>query len=654
MRISLPLRILLGVSSMLLIACSSGGRNDGDGGGFPDPGDGPITTGADGGDAGGPIDKCPGFAIAADGVLDLTVKAVKVSGQVTLNGAALPTSNGSRGTLSFADKRTGLVTAKALPTTGPGTYEVILRPGMYDVTYQGPSTGCGGATAPMLPCNGGTVVQSANLMASGVLDVDVKMVRVSGKVTLKGGAFPTGPNPGTLAFGPVSGAASTAQAVSTAGFSIPTNGAYQLAVLAGQYDVTYGGSSSCTQAGAPPCNGGALKSGVSLSADGVLDLDVPAIRVTGNVTVKGAQPAGGFAGGAVAFAAASGGPQVSATTVSIPTGGAYAASLFPATYVVSFSGASNGCGQASPAVPCTGGVLKPQVALTADGVLDLDVPMVVISGKITLNGAAPAPSANLGAISFYTDATSSSMKSTSLLLNLSSATYTAALFPQTYTVGYSGAGNDCAGPMPCNSGPLKPSTAITSDGVLDLDVPAVAVSGKVTVNGAPLPATSQWGSVAFSSKTMGSASFQLDTAMGPAYAVTILPGTYDVSYSGDSAECTGTAPPAVPCNSGVIKPAVALSAAGVLDLDVPMVKVSGKVLLDGAPLPLGATSAADIVFAAKAGGSATSASFSKVGGPTYSLALVKGTYVATFNADSNSCGGTTLVPCDDQVVLGCE
>src|SRR5262249_44620257 len=84
-------------------------------------------------------------------------------------------------------------------------------------------------------------------------------------------------------------------------------------------------------------------------------------------------------------------------------------------------------------------------------------------------------------------------------------------------------------------------------------------------------------------KGTGIATKDFGTTGAASYAMTLLPGTYDVTYLGNPALCGGGMPSEFPCNSGSLKTGANLAADGVLDIDVPAVKVSGTVTLKGAP-----------------------------------------------------------------------
>jgi hypothetical protein len=246
--------------------------------------DGGSTTNQDGGtmtsmDA-TPNAGCMGQAIMNGGALDLDIKSIKISGNVTLNGAPLPAMRA--GALSFNDAHSHSVLV-ALPASG--TYAVELAPGTYDVHYT-PSNAC--AQDSMLPCSGGLLKSGVALMSSGALDLDIQAVSVTGAITLNGQPLPEGVPRGQILF--VAGAGQPARGAINASGA----GKYGTSLAPGTYDVVYVPMQSCASGSSMlPCNGGILMSGVSLQSSGALDLDIKSVAVMGRVTLDGqAMPAG--------------------------------------------------------------------------------------------------------------------------------------------------------------------------------------------------------------------------------------------------------------------------------------------------------------------------------------------------------------------------
>jgi hypothetical protein len=340
---------------------------------------------------------------------------------------------------------------------------------------------------------------------------------------------------------------------------------------------------------------------------------VPVISVSGKVTLAGAP----ITAGHLSFALHGGG---AAATSDFSGGATYSLTLVPGSYDVGFVPVS-GC---DGGTPCNGGVIKPGVTLTQSGALDVDVPVISVSGKVTLAGTP----ITAGALAFAM----TGAFNRAVTAPLTASTYSITLLPGAYDIGF--VADACNGGTPCNGGVIKPGVTLTQTGALDVDVPVISVGGKVTLGGAPI--------------SDGYIRFSLHNGYGPvdtpelsaaaaSYALTLLPGLYDVGFVAPRS-CNN----ATPCNGGVLKPQLTLTASGALDVDVPLITVAGKVTRGGAPIQGGALGfdlRGGFGEAATAGLSASAAS--------YALALLPGSYDVRFIAPA-SCSGAT--PCNSGIV----
>ncbi len=631
----------------LLVLAACGGSHDGAG-----PDGGMLGDGGSDGSGSDIPPGCKGTSLDQDGVLDLDVSAVRVTGAVTVNGAAIPAD--ARGTIRFVERTTQVGYAFSVAST----YTALLAPGTYDVLFDGDGTQCSVPPAPALPCNDGPIKQNVKLTMDGALDLDIPAIQVSGKVTTRGGMALAAEsvNRGGIGFVAMGQASSFVTQLGTTGA-----GTYAATLLPGTYDVTFAGNPAlCAAPPAPqlPCNTGVVKHAAALTTSGVLDVDVPAVQVSGAVTVNGA-PLGteSVSRGSIGFVAAS------TLSISLGTTGAgiYAATLVPGTYDVRFAGNPSLCAvPPAPQAPCNSAVIQKHVALTADGALDVDVPAAKVSGAVTINGAPLAPeSVQRGAIGFVADGATLAIP----LGTQGAGTYAATLVRGTYDVRFGGNPSLCAVPpapqAPCNGGVIKKAVGVTADGVLDLDVPAVQVTGALTVNGAPLVTDSATrGSIVFA--TPGSTTplaISLGTMGAATYAATLVPATYDVSFAGNAALCAIPPAPQVPCVGGVIRTGVAVMASGALDLDVPAIHLSGHVTLNGAALPDLAVERGAARFSLVGGSSVSTNPFDPTGPAAYAMTLVPGHYVVRYRGNADLCSAApagAAPPCSDQIITGCE
>lgn len=652
------------VGARALAGCSSGASSDtSDGGGSGNGGPGGGGAGgeggasADAGNDGDPFAACTGVDLSQKGTLDIDLKAVKVSGKVTLNGKALSsTDSASFGRLTLTGaSSTAPIGAVTAQIEADGTYHTTVAPGTYDVVYD--TNGQCNAQANAWPCGNHVVKSKVTLSADGVLDVDIPSVKASGKVTLAGQAVPPGVTLGYIGF------ADTDPTQVSGGAAVPVqNGAgstYAVNLIPGHYKVVYS-ANGCQPASAVtgPCNGGVLKADANLTSAGVLDLDVPVVSVKGKATLNGsAIPAQAFRG-SLTFASttADAAEKGLGTSTQILADGTYATALFPGTYDVGFASSSP---ESDPSLmPRNSGVLRPAQALTSSGTLDLDIPSVTVSGKVTLNGSAMPGVANPGHVSF--SVSGAAVKGAAgINAAITAGAYKTVLLPGSYDVGYSGdstpcSQNDMGAPpvVPCNGGTLKTITfAKGQGGVLDLDVKTVKITGKVTLDQGAMPELARISFSPSGAATTGQTGFVVETQS--TYSVLLMPGTYDIGYGG-GASCSDTMQ-TMPCNAGTLKESVALTAAGALDIDIPTVTITGKVTLGGKEPPATMDQRGSVTFADKLGGAANTQAFDVSGPMTYSLRILKGRYVVSYDGNAQLCqsGQISPLPCGAQVVAGC-
>jgi hypothetical protein len=505
-----------------------------------------------------------GVSVTGDGVLDVDIPAIAISGAVTLAGSPLPAESANRGAISFAGADGGAPATYPLGTSGAISYRLTLLPGTYDVRFAGNAASCASSTAPAMPCNDGRLRAGLAIASPGVLDLDIPVVHVSGAVTLAGAAMPTeSAARGALTFAGAAG--ETVGPATTASFGSSGAVSYALSLFPGRYDVGFAANAGlcAVSTAVVPCVGGAVKTAVNLGADGALDVDLRAATITGAVTVAGAaMPAASADRGRLLFTNAGGGSG-SPPSFGSSGGASYRMRILAGTYDVAFvanPALCTGAGVAPP-LPCNGGVLSHATALASDGVLDLDVPIATISGAVTLQGAdLPAASADRGALAFVSRDGAGTV-ATRAFGTSGAVSYALALWPGTYDVQLTANAALCragaaAPAIPCVGGTLKSAIGVRASGVLDVDVPAISLTGAIDLDGAPLPAASaDRGSVDFARVTAeggGTIALSLGTNAAASYALTLVPGHYVVSHAANAALCGGTSAPAVPCASQVL------------------------------------------------------------------------------------------------------
>lgn len=518
---------------IVLLACAcDGGRTDHDGG--SDGGGGPFDASPDASrDAGPPTptERCPGEALTSDATLALDLPAVLLEGSVTLRGAPLP-DGAPRGALAIRGSGDQIVID--LGTSGPARYRAVLVPDAYELHYV--PAGC--EPGASMPCAGGLLAR-VDLTSDGALDLDVGSITVRGTVRVDGRVVPAGG--GAIHFG-------------DAAVAWDEEGRYEVRLIPGTYRVDFvPGTAACGADDPLPCTGGTLLE-TALASDGVLDLAVSTVEVQGRATANGGAP---DVAGALIFEGAAG-----TATASFDASGAYDVRLWPGDYDVTFGGSGLPCDAVETALPCNAGTILEDVPLPTSGALDIDVPSVLVSGRVRVDGAEPASAAALaiGEASVAFDA---------------AGAYRATVLPGTYDVSYAGA--PCAGrsDMPCNSGVIARGVELVTDGVLDVPIETATVIGRVSVRGA----APEDGTLTFEGDELGPASAAW--AGDGTYELTVLRGSYRVSAAPLDASCPASG--SLPCHAAQVLE-LELAVDGVADIDVPVVAIEGVARANGASI----------------------------------------------------------------------
>jgi hypothetical protein len=404
--------------------------------------------------------------LSSSRTLDLDIPGVRVTGRVSLDGGPLPGSATSDPAGILNIRQNGeIVTSASLTTTGGTTsFAFTALAGPTSIQFSPNQNLCSGVTGtlPAIPC--ATVELAApDLATDADFDFALQTVVVSGQITLNGQPLPDAP----AARGGVSFTSATATAPAPPLGSTGA-GAYRLRLVAGTYDISFNGNPALCAAGAPatamPCSRGTIARAVALTADRTLDLDLRSVRVSGNVTVRGAaMPAAGASRGTLTFLGQDG--LVGVTTASLGASGpaSYVVSLWPGMYRVTFDANQNLCGQGlpAPAVPCVGGLVPTTATLIGDGTLDVDVPAVTLTGKVTMNGAAlPPEPGGRGALSFH-QAPHNGLGEGSTQASVSLGTtgdgsYGVTLVPGPYIVAHGGTSSLCQPGQPLPMVPCLP------------------------------------------------------------------------------------------------------------------------------------------------------------------------------------------------------
>jgi hypothetical protein len=590
------------------------------------------------------------LTLASDGVLDLNLElpgvgpTVTVSGAVTLNGAPLPDdpSGRSRGQLAFEGD--GATVTAPLGAAGPATYQVQLAPGSWDVVVL-PAGDCAGLG--VLPCQRSVRLAQVSLTTSGVLNLDLPVVQVSGAVTLNGQALPASPTGlprGVLRLEDAHGDMQLHD-LGTAGPA-----AWSALLYGGPHRLHVDNDQGCAQ-GPLPCltwTDGVVR---GLTAPGVVNLDLRVVQVGGQVRVNGQDmgpaPAGQSRG--LLRLAGEGG------SVTVPLGSTgpalFTVALYAGRYDAQLENATR-C-DAGP-LPCGDHLARGDVPLTADGVLDLDVEVARVSGILTAAGAevtaSPSGSARGKVVLEGPTRTEQGLPPAG------PASFGAVVYAGTYRVRYETVGSDCpTGPLPCQHRLLDDAAQIKPDTALSFDLPVLEVVGAVTLNGQPLAPSvtgAGRGELLFDSGDGPAVVAGLGVSGEPQYRVKLFPGAYRLAFR-NVTDCPTSGAGALPCQSALLADGVPLGQGGRYDVDLKTTQLTGRLTVNGAPLPDSPTGQSrGRVLLAEIGhrGPAMSVPVATVGPAQWQTVLLHGRYALAY-WNSHDCEGA--VPCQQRLLAGC-
>lgn len=483
---------------------------------------------------------------SSGGRFDIDVPTVALSGKLTLNGQ--PISSTSLASVLLRNQQGGDVVI--LGALNAKTYTQTVLPGTYDIYYS--SLGAF-LPDPALPRNSNALIKSGvAITKTQTLDVDVTAITVNGTITVNG-----------IAAGSTLGGLALVNATTGDRVDLGTTGdaSYSRLIVPGTYDLAYTASGTSTKV--PNNSRGRLKQGLSLSSAQVLNIDVPMVTISGNLTVNSA--AVDSTAGQFVLRQADGADRVYLGRLGDKT---YTRTLLPGTYDLYYELS----GQPSTQVPANASArVKAGVSISATQALNLDVPAVLVNGNLTLNGAASDEMQAL--VLLRNTATSDSIT----LGALGDKTYTRLLVPGSYDVYYRYQGNTPGPLVPSNSlAKVRGGVSFNATGRVDVDVPSMVMSGKLTVNGA---AVDGQGSVILRDpETTGSV--VLGQLGERSYSRSIVPGSFDVYYRLTSSAQAGGGP--VNFNARV-KGGLSLQGTQSLDIDLPVVPLTGQLTLSGQP-----------------------------------------------------------------------
>jgi hypothetical protein len=287
----------------------------------------------------------------------------------------------------------------------------------------------------------------------------------------------------------------------------------------GSYDVIYQQSASNTIA---PANYGVNLQSVTVAATGTttLDLDIPSATLMGSFLINGAPASANntIDYGYVELRSATGDDRV---VLGQGFTAAYSVHVVPGSYDVIYQW--NSSATANAAQNNLARVRSVTVAATGTTTMNVDIPAVPVSGRLTINGSVLSDQSDEGIVGLYTDAGD--------WVNLgptSAGTYAVRAVPGTYDAYYE-AFNARGATAPRNSWVKIRSGVVVGTGptTLDFDVSSLPVTGSITINGAPATSMTDFGTLMLRD---GSDIITLGMTYAGTYTTSLAPGTYAVQY----------------------------------------------------------------------------------------------------------------------------
>lgn len=538
-------------------------------------------------------DACP-LVDAAGHVIELAI--VDFSGQYLLQGGSPPKSEYDDAILWLENASTG--DRVLLGNTHDESFAVRVTPGIYDIVYELETPG------NLMPRNGRVRLRKIALFDSQSQDIDIPVTRVAGAILLNGEVPPVSE---------YDDARILLRDYETGGEVLVGNthdGSYDIPLVPGDYDIIY---RIDTPGPIAPRNDGAVLGTVALAGDAIsYPIDIPSVPLSGEFMLDGAPPpASEYDDANVGLDSPSAGTVLLGNTHDL----GYELNVIPGDYQILYmheTGAN---------VPQNQRARFGAVNVVEGGVMPIEIPRVTLSGALLINGEPPPASEFDDAVVHLQGIDGEDLV---LLGNTHDGAYQVNVIPGTYDVYY--AQETAGGTVPENKrARVQTSVAIDSDGVLDIDVEAVAISGSFTLAG-ELPPSSVYedGSIYLRNTATDDAVLLGNTHNG-GYSAMVVPGDYELFYV---QEVGGS----VPSNQNAALTGVTILAAMTLDVDVPVVDLSGDIVLSTGPVPVIPGDGGQLYLRARDGDSVLLGnSFAAV----YAAKLVAGSYGVYYRAETS-------------------
>jgi hypothetical protein len=301
---------------------------------------------------------------------DIDVEVTTISGAIRIDGDVPPASVYENGRIVLRNTDTG--DEVEVGQTRDGSYQAPVVAGPYEVFYERLQGG------QLVPVNRSALLaEVAAVGPAHALDVDIDTAVVTGTITVAGQVPPADPGDDGLVYlrNPATG--------DEALLGNTANAAYSQRVVLGDYDVYYRQE---TSSGGVPVNTNAFVQAASVRGGASLDVDVPMVTVSATVTVGGqAPPESVYDDGVLYLRNAETGDSVLLGNTRLA---ALERPVVPGSYDVHYVVEAAG-----PTMPINARSRLATVDVGPATALDIDIPVAVLQGAVTVAGQPPPQSA---------------------------------------------------------------------------------------------------------------------------------------------------------------------------------------------------------------------------------------------------------------------
>jgi hypothetical protein len=496
----------------------------------------------------------PCEAMADTANLDLPL--IVVTGRILLNGSVPPVSQYEHGDLFLRNPATG--DEVFLGNTRAGEYTATVLPGTYDIIFVKRSG------SSLVPDNLAGFVTRQLIDNHEPIDIELRTTAVAGSILFDDQTPPASQYENGRVF---------LHNVST-GDEVPLaqtrDATFAANVLPGTYSLRYEALAASTIA---PHNPEAILRVIEVPEPSEIvheiDASIPIATVHGSITLAGAAPPDSqYENGRIIFVDRTTGAQME---VAQTRKGEYSIPLVHGTYDIVYERIAG-----STIVPRNErALLVEQIAIESSQTIDLDISVASLTGSVTIDGQLPPTStSDDGVIRLYDSSTGDVV----VLGHTRHGSFSRLVVPGTYEVRYAQA--TAGAIMPANlNARLEDVVVAAGDGDVVIDIPVAAVSGAITVGGAPPPTSEYSDGRIYLRNAESDDSVLLGNTRLASFDARVVPGVYDVVYV---VETTGDG---VPLNGAAHLLTVDVRQTPSFDIDVPLVRLHGTITVDGKSPP---------------------------------------------------------------------